>query len=346
MNYQDITSHTTQKRFTLITVKQIHEVNQWIQYFKMPVVMEVYYKDGSKDSQKVWIEEPTHQIFIPNTKNQDIAFVLFDPGSRILKSITFPKKYQELKAQALNAPHMIDRYDALVALRDYPIQQKRELLIQVFQKEKFYAIRSEIVEQLLGDNHEDSYAIIQQAIKDPSVEVRRTLINKTQYIPKKLLPAYEQLLQDSSYNIVSTALEKLLYQYPENKNTYLKITEKEEGAHLSIKIKWHQYNALYHSSTASQKALVEYTSPSYEFITRKNAMEALVAINYCDEQVIANLIDAALSFNARLANPAIETLNYFRKQIPFAQILDKYYAKNSWEEWQRKILEPLLKIKQ
>lgn len=345
VNYQDIISNTTQKRFTLVTVKQIHEINEQIKYFKMPVVIEVHYKDGSKDSQKVWIEEATHQVFVPNSKNQDIAFVLFDPGSRILKSITFPKTYEELKAQAMNAPHMIDRYDALVALRDYPIHQKREFLTQLYQKEKFHAIRSEILEQLLGDNHEASYAIIQQAVNDPSVEVRRTLINKTQYIPKNLLSSYEKLLQDSSYNVVATALEKLLYQYPENKGIYLKITEKEEGAHLSIKIKWHQYNALYNSSTASKKALVEYTSPSYEFITRKNAMEALVAVNYLNEEAVAYLVDAALSFNSRLSGPAIETLNYFRKQINFAQMLDKHYAKNSWEEWQRKILEPLLKTK-
>ncbi len=345
VSYKDIILANSQKRFTQIVVKQIHEINELVKYFKMPVVIEVYYTDGTKDSQKVWIEEASHVITIPNTANKNIAFVLFDPGSRILKTITFDKSYEELIAQATNAPHMIDRYDALVALRSFPIEQKRNFLIQSYERETFHAIRSEILEQLINDNQEASYAVIQKAAKDPSVEVRKTLINKTYSIPPQLLPAYEKLLQDSSYNIVTTALEKLLYLFSEKKAQYLKITEKEVGSHASIKIKWHQYNALYNQAATSKKALVDYTSPSYEFITRKNAMEALIAINYLNEDAVAHLFQAALSSNNRLANPAIETLQYFAKQIPYAQMIDKYYHQNTWLEWQKNILQPILRKK-
>ncbi len=345
VQYKDIISKSSQQRFTLVIVKQIHEINELIKYFKMPVVIEVYYKDGTKDSQTVWIEEAIHEIFIPNKNNKDIAFVLFDPGSRILKNITFNKSYEELVAQATYATHMIDRYDAIYALRNFPIDQKRDFLIHAYNKEKFYAIRSEILEQLIGDTHDASYAILEKAVNDPSVEVRKTLINKTSFIPQKLLPAYEKLLQDSSFYVVATALEKLLYQFPENKSKYLKITEKEEGAHASIKIKWHQFNALYNQSKTSQKALVEYTSNSYEFITRKNAMEALVAINYLNAEAVGNLFDAAFSPNARLSGPAIETLNYFAKQTAYAQIIDEYYHKNTWQDWQKAILNPIIRKK-
>lgn len=345
VNYRDVTDRQTNKRFTLVEVKQIHEVNALVGYFKMPIVIEVHYKDGSKDSVKVWIEKAAHTISIPNASRKDIAFVLFDPGSRVLKNITFRKSYDELIAQATKAPHMIDRYDALVALRNFPLDRKRNFLVDRFNKETFHAIRSEILEQLIYDDHPASYQVLDKAATDPSVEVRRTLITKTNTIPKKALSTYEKLLKDASYNNISMALDKLLYQYPENSAKYLALTQNDIGLHANIRIKWHQYNALYNNSEESKKALVEYASNSYEFLTRRNAFEALVAINYLDENAVTHLFDAALNPNARLANPAVETLTHFAKQTPYAQLIDNYYHKNIWLDWQKAILEPVVRMK-
>ena len=54
-----------------------------------------------------------------------------------------------LKAQALKAPKMIDRYDAVFAMRAFSLEQKRKALIETFQKNEFHTIRSEIVMQLI-----------------------------------------------------------------------------------------------------------------------------------------------------------------------------------------------------
>jgi aminopeptidase N len=345
VNYKDVIEKNTQQRNTIVKVQQIHEIDALIGYFKMPVVIEVHYKDGSKDSVKVWVEKAAHTITIPNSANKDIAFVLFDPSSRILKNITFHKSYEELMAQATKAPHMIDRYDAVVALRTFPIDKKRNFLIERFNQEQFHAIRSEVVEQLIGDDNPDSYQILDKAANDPAVEVRRTLISKTVTIPKKALSSYEKLLKDASYNNITMALDKLLYQFPENKSKYLKITEKEIGMQANINIKWHQYNAIYNNSAASKNALVEYASNSYEFITRRTAFDALIAINHLNEKAVAYLFDAALSPNTRLATPAVDALTHFAKQTQYAQLIDNYYHKNKWEDWQKALLAPVVKKK-
>jgi hypothetical protein len=47
------------------------------------------------------------------------------PGNEILRQLTFKKSTEELKAQALKAAHMIDRYDALLGLREVSIEEKR-----------------------------------------------------------------------------------------------------------------------------------------------------------------------------------------------------------------------------
>src|SRR5207247_53750 len=42
---------------TVIDISQVHERNEVVGLFKMPVVVEVHYADGSMDSKKEWVEE-------------------------------------------------------------------------------------------------------------------------------------------------------------------------------------------------------------------------------------------------------------------------------------------------
>ena len=58
-------------------------------------------------------------------------------------------------AQAYKAPLMIDRYDAIVALRDVEIKQKRKDLIRLFDPLAYHPIKTEILEQLGQSWHKD-----------------------------------------------------------------------------------------------------------------------------------------------------------------------------------------------
>jgi hypothetical protein len=60
--------------------------------------------------------------------------------------------------------------------------------------------------------------------------------------------------------------------------------------------------------------LVDYTSGSYEFLTRVNAITVLRRINYFNQQLLNNCIDAASKSNSRLANPAKEAITYYYNQ--------------------------------
>ncbi|MCS6903771.1 MAG: M1 family metallopeptidase [Bacteroidia bacterium] len=326
---------------TRVTVQQIHPTNEMVRLFKMPIVIEVYYQDGSSNSVRFMIQKQTEQIDIPNPQQKEISFVLFDPGSYVLKNITFKKSLKEIAAQLQGAKNMIDRYDALVMLRDTALEKKRDLLIRAFEREHFHAMRSEIVTQLINDNDPASIELIRKAIQAPQHEVRQTVIMQTKQITEQQRPYYESLLKDSSYTTVQEALDKLCDQFPQHCSRYLQITQRDSGQANRVKIKWLEIAAM----RGSKKAYADLkllASNSYEFRTRQNAIQALKRLNYLDQEYLPYLIDAYISPNRRLGGVAETALQYYLQQNQYRKIILQFYNAHR-EEWNKEELE-LLKI--
>jgi aminopeptidase N len=330
---------------TQVTVAQTHHVDELTGYFKMPVVFEVHYTDGSMDSKREWIEKQAHVISIPNSSSKQIAYVLFDPGDEIVKKVNFKKSFNELKAQALGAQKMLDRYDAIVSMRtdSVPIDQKRDVLISSYNKETYQAIKAEIINQLANDNNPDSRSIIRKAFKDPTVEVRSAVVNAYRFIPQDLEQDYSAMLKDSSYNIITTSLDKLCESFPANRAKYLDMTKDEIGLSRKVRIKNLEIKAATTGDNAAFKELVDYVSVSYEFGTRTAAMDALSRLNYLDDALAANLIDALLSTNNRLAGTANGTITKYYTNPKYRDMLMSYYKSKSWEPWQKEIIERIIK---
>jgi aminopeptidase N len=335
---------TDGKRFTQFVITQVHQMNDIIGLFKMPIVFEVFYKDGTSESKTEWIEKETHIVRVPNSGNKMIDFILFDPNSEILKTVSFNKSFDMLKSQSLKAPKMIDRYDAVFAMRSIPVEQKRTALIDAFNKNTYHAIRSEIVMQLIDDKNTESITLIKMALFDKDPQVRKSVILNVKTIETSLLPDYEKLLLDSSYITIATALEKLCFQFPDNTNTYLDKTKDIEGTNgRNVKIKWLEIAI---SSGNNEKKLadqlVSYTSNSYEFITRANAMASLRKLNYFNESCLLNCLQACLSNNGRLSGPSNETVKYFFNQAKYKKMIVETISGKKLQSWERDILNRLI----
>ncbi len=312
VSYKTVT--IDQKVKTQITVRQIHPVSETIKYFKMPIVFEVYYSDGTFDQVKEWVDGQVTTVEVPNAGNKEIAFVLFDPGRQILKKVKFDKSFEELSEQLIHAPQMIDRYDALLALKSFPVDQKRDLLIQCFSKESFHLNKSEVISQLAGDSDPKTIDMIKKAIHDEDVYVRRAVVQNILSIPEEVKKDYEILLTDLSYINVELALANLVSSFPSEADRYLEMTKHEEGWRgKNIRIKWLEL-AVGLGKKEHLDELIRYSSKSYEFETRQNALMALKRLNYLDEQVAENLLDAAIYWNYKLVNTAKEVLNFFKQQ--------------------------------
>ena len=114
--------------FTELAIAQIQETSPILGTFRMPIDVEVHYTDGTQSRERAWVEGRSTTVRVANPDGKAIDFVLFDPQHRVLKTLTFQRSLRELAAQALRAPHMIDRYDAVVALRERSLIEKRATL--------------------------------------------------------------------------------------------------------------------------------------------------------------------------------------------------------------------------
>lgn len=313
---------TDGNRFTNVKVKQIHQTDDLVGLFRMPVNFEVYYKDGSKDSIKEWVSEKENVIKIPNFSKKKIDFLIFDPGRRIFKNITFKRIFEELASQSLKATNMIDRYDALVELRSTPVNKKRATLIKVFKNETFHLCKSEVINQLADDEDSDSRLMIKNAIKDKDALVRRAVLDNVVNIPIDLKKEYEVLLKDSSYANIEIALQNLCTSFPKDARIYLEMTEKEVGWRgKNIRMKWLEMSYLNGNNDVINE-IKDYTSQSYEFETRINSINILKRLNILDDEIIDNIFESSVHWNFKLATAGREALLYFYQQNNWKTMID------------------------
>jgi aminopeptidase N len=307
--------------------------------YKMPVGLEIHYTDGTVSKKIQILEEQTEILHMEIPEGKKTGFVLFDPGNEILKSVNFQKSFSMLESQALNATDMLDRYDAVAAMRNTDLDKKRSVLLNAYKKEQFYAPKTEVIAQLANDNNPQSIALLKKAIRDRDVQVRKAVL-KTLSPLSPLAPGdFESLLTDSSYDIMETALSRLCSLNPAKTKIYLNACRGVDGnLGKNVKIRW--LETAFTTTGKKQYAgdLVNYTGNSFEFRTRVNAMAALKRCGYFSGDLIANAIDALLSPNDRLSNPARDLLKFFYGQDKYRNSISAYIASGHWEPWQKAIL--------
>jgi aminopeptidase N len=340
-------SYTENTEATQISVTQLQELTELTGLsssmdgsrpaglFKMPIWIEIHYTDGTVDKKQVWIEKQHETLNIPNPGDKTIDFVLFDPDNQVLKTVTFHKPFEMLKSQAMKAENMLDRYDAVEAMKPIDLNKKRNILIDVFNKETFQAVKTAAVAQLINDSNPQSRNLIRKAIKDKDVAVRKATLSNIKTIPVDLLPDYEGLLKDSSYDVIVSTLDLLNTSNPSKMPQYLDITKGVTGTSgRNVEIKGLELSAATTKDNQYINKLVEYSSNSYEFRARTGAMQALKRLDYFDEKLLANLLNAVPSANGRLSGPAGEVLQYFYGQDKWKKTIADYVKNNKWENWQ------------
>ena len=325
-------------------VSQTQKTDELTGIFKMPVVFEVHFKDGSSSSKKAWLSNANDTVYVSATRGSDIDYTLFDPGANILKTVDFKKSFNELGSQLVKAKNMIDRYDALVALRDTGIEQKRDLLIAIFNENNYNAIQHEIIKQLAKDDNSSTIAMLANAMRNKDFSTRRAVVENLETIPDALLPEVERLLQDSSYVTIEVTLRKLAKLNPSKTSTYLDQTKDLKGINDNVRITWLELHgkdsvAAITNNHKFEKQLVPYTSNQFEFRTRVKAMDAFEHLNYCDKDLIYNLFNAALYSNSRLSNPAMKLLKNLLKKPEHLKLAKEVFAANKWTDWEKKALQ-------
>lgn len=313
-------------------VKQVHERNELLGLFRMPIVFELHFSDGTEFSKEVWVGNEHHSIRFEKPKDKELSYALFDPNSRILKSVEFNKSPSMLKNQAANAEHMLDRYDAIQALNTQDILGLKDFYLQQFKKEEFFAIKNEILNQLMLPTISEYPEIVQMAINDKDVEVRKAVLDNSLIIPANLESEYVKLLKDSSYQIIEKTLELLSFDFPENRQKYLEITKNQKGNRgHNVRIKYLEIAYFESGDEKYINELIGYLSASHEFSTQINAAAALENLNYLNDKAIEYLLDARLSFNYRLNSAMKNTLDHFYAQHKYKKMIHTYVTAREWD---------------
>jgi aminopeptidase N len=337
VHYEDVLK-ADGTRHTEVAVEQTHLRDEVVGLFKMPIVFEVHYADGSFDSVTEWIDEAFEVVKIRNRGHKEIAFVLFDPNSMVLKSVVFKKNLDELEAQLLKAPNMLDRYDALVALKEIPLDQKRDILNEAWKKESFHQVKAEIINQLIND--EQSAGMLQTVFTQSSPAPKLAAIKGYNGNSNSWKQAFIIALQDSSYDVVLAALDKLCKIYPAEASSFLGTTQSVYGMNNAVNIKWHELSYINGiNQQESINRLVFYASNQWEFRTRNNAFSALKPLGYCDQKLVGHLFDAVLSTNARLVGPAAQLGEYLSQQAAYKTMFVTYYKSKTWEASQVELIK-------
>lgn len=313
--------------------------------WKMPIWFEVNYTDGTKDRKQAWVHNISEIVRIPVPEGKKVAFALFDPDNQVMKSVSFDKSFETLKSQASKASSMLDRYDAIAAMDTIDIVRKRNFLVSYYSMlgtSTFYALKGEVIRQLSQDKDKQSMAVIRTALSDPDVKVRRSVLDNIKKLPQELVPDVEKLLKDPSYEVILNVLEYLSFANPEKIPFYLEQTKDVEGMPgRNVKMKWLEIASM--SNTKYTDQLVSFTSNAYEFRTRVNAINSLKKLNHMDANVIEYLIDAMLSANTRLANPASSALKNFYEQLNLRRQIINYVESKEWKDWESKIIKQVVK---
>lgn len=331
---------------TVVNVEQVQPVDDLTGYFRMPVVLEAHYANGRRDSVTAWIDGQRTTVLIPNSQGKQPAFILFDPGSYILKRVDFDKTWDERVAQLKAAPSMIDRFDALESMRRDTVHEgeRLNLLNTVMSSEAHPAMRAEAVLQAGQMRTLKRQEILARGLRDGAVEVRLAALAGMAGIPSELKVEVENLLADSSYSVVTNALTALSASFPRERASYLQRTATERGANERIRIAWLE-SALSEPGGLSgelERELVDLGSVAWEFRTRVNAFEAWRRLNILNATSVRNAMDALVNPNERLADPAKAYLDAMRVQTKFRpEILRQAIAlEPQLKGWRRERLLP------
>lgn len=301
---------------TVFNVRQVQMVDPFIGVFRMPIDFEVWFTDGSVERKRHWIDQVDSKVEILHPAGKKVAFTLFDPDNQIIKTVNFTKPTEQLKLQAINAPNMLDRLDALSALNEKSWDEKRKILQNAAKKANTVKERQTALEMLMADRDKTSRSIVSEALSDKNYLVRQKAIEIIDTLTKNELKAAAKLLNDSSYVTVNEALKKLLASDASNAQIYLDATQNILGDNSrNVHFTWLRA-AIKEGKKEYEKELVDMCSVSFDFNTRKSAFALAKELNIANSELIRHAFEAATSTMFKLNGNGMIILRWMYKDKP------------------------------
>ena len=229
---------------------------------------------------------------VEKTSGKDLsAFVL-----QWLEQSAFPAT---VALNSLRESKFITDYLQIAALKEFPLQEKKELLKTALNFPVNQYIGQEVVYQLALADPLEAIQLYEKAFETNDVYVRQAIAASLRQIPVELKSYYGSLLKDDSYVTKEMAFYNLWFNFPEERSQYLDRLKGVEGFNdKNIETLWLALNLATAGYQQDRKQstfenLSRYTSPFYPYQIRQNAFNYLFQLNSFSDENLLDLVEAS-----------------------------------------------------
>jgi aminopeptidase N len=181
-------------------------------------------------------------------------------------------------------------------MKKLTVSDKQEFFSKILRSDASTYVKVAIVNQLVNENFESKKFLLALALDSKNLEVRQAVASSLPTFPEDFRLTFESLLRDKSYETQELALYYLWKNFPDHRVQYLEQTQNWIGFNdynlrtlwLSLALSTEDYIS---DKNTYIKELINYSSTSYEAITRQNALEKLVAFQLFNDEVLVNLVN-------------------------------------------------------
>ena len=325
------------KNHMAFQIRQVHGLNDLNSVFSLKTTVSVYNAAGERLVQQVYVKERETYVTMRLPDGFVPAFGLFDEGATHLRKLQYEGRTPEQwKAQARLAQNVLDRYDAVVALQSQPWESKVALYLPLLAGKTYFPIKAEMAKQALkaAEKDESARAFFLSALIDEDQQTRKEILrhmgSPMPYMADALVKQFSW--DDASYDLLGMAMEALA----ELNDGRIDSLRKATGSLLGNR--GHQYRVTWLEVGVKTKqadandALAELVlrcGPSYYFLTRVAAWQALFRLNHLNTQMLDYAPQALQSSNTRLSGPIRQVLRDFAKQHPHASTIKEWINANA-----------------
>ncbi|WP_138477534.1 M1 family metallopeptidase [Dyadobacter bucti] len=188
--------------------------------YRLPLKVDVWVS-GKKNQYEVVVDKSTQTLEFPAAKKPDL--VLFDSDAQLLGVIEHEKQRKEMEFQYLNTDRFLHQYEALAQLEGGLADTVVRNILVKGMTDPFWKLRQMSISNFAeydGAGFADIEKVIQSRARlDPHPQVRaEAIITLASFGDNNSDSIFREALMDSSYQVVSVAIEKYLMGQPNDAN--------------------------------------------------------------------------------------------------------------------------------
>lgn len=224
---------------------------------------------------------------------------------------------------SLKKSDFITSYMEIAALKEFHLQEKKDMLKRALEIPVNDYIGQEVVYQLGHEKTSEAMELYLKAFETNNTMVRQAIAVSLNEIPQQLKPDFESLLNDESYLTREAAFYNLWMHFPQDRQRYLEKMKGVEGfKDKNIRILWLALNLAtpeYENEHQEEvyNELFDYTSPYHPFYVRQKAFGLLFQLDSFSDENLHDLLEGSQhkvgsfkSFSRQLLGRLLQDENY------------------------------------